>query len=119
MENILRQIHEGYSQVIVELNAAFTIHGESRSDFSDSFSKEIAERYLAGSIDFNIANCAMTSLAALTPLEDFPFYSWTVCQAFDGREYLHPGQIIGSNEDVDTRPLLRKTMSDFHPLDFR
>ena len=118
MENILRHIHEGHSQVIAELNAAFTVYGASRSEFSDSFSKEIAERSLAGSIDFDIADCAMNALSAWTPLEDFPSYSWAVYQAFDEGEYLHPGQVIGSNEDVYTRPLLHKAMSVFHPLDF-
>ena len=118
MENILRHIHEGHFRVIEEFNAAFAIYGASRSAFSDSFSKEITERYLAGSIDFDIADCAMNALSAWTPLEDFSSYSWAVYQAFDEGEYMHPGQVIGSNEDVYTRPLLRKAMSDFHPLDF-
>ena len=57
-------------------------------------------------------------LCRWTPLEDFPSYSWAVYQAFDEGEYFHLGQVIGSNEEVFTRLLLRKAMSDFHPLDF-
>lgn len=93
-------------------------NGASRSTFSDSFSKEIAERYIAGSIDFDIADCAMNALFAMTPPEDFPSYTRAVYQAFDEGEYVQPGQVIGSDEDVYTRPLLRQAMSDFHPLDF-
>ena len=89
MENILRHIHEGNSQVIAELNAEFTVHGATRSEFSDGFSKEIAERYLAGSIDFDIADCAMNARSAWTPLEDFSSYFWAVYQAFDKGECLH------------------------------
>lgn len=64
MENILHHIHEERSQIIAEFDAALTVHGGSRSEFSDSFSKEITERHLAGSIDFDIADCAMNTLSS-------------------------------------------------------
>jgi hypothetical protein len=113
MEEILRRIKEDKFETVAALDAGLVVYGGSRSEFSDYFAKEIAERYLSGSINFGIADWAINALSVWMPLEDFPSYSWAVYRAFDEGEYLHQDQAIGSNEEVYTRPLLRKAMSDF------
>lgn len=118
MENILHRIKEGDSFAAAEFDTALSVQGGSRGEFSDNYAKQIAELYLMGSIDFRIADYAMNALSTWTPLEDFSSYTWAVYRAFDEGEYLHQGQAIGSNEEVYTRPLLRKAMTDFFPFDF-
>jgi hypothetical protein len=65
--------------------------------------------------ELDIADCAINALSAWTPLEDFSAGCWVIYRTFDEGEYLHEGQEIGTNEELYTRPLLTKAISDFFP----
>jgi hypothetical protein len=112
-EDILHQIVESDYPSAGAFDNAFLSYGGSRSEFSEFFAKEVARRYLRGSLDFNIADCAINALSAWTPLENFSACCWAIYRAFDEGEYLHKGQEIGTNEELYTRPLLTKAISDF------
>jgi hypothetical protein len=114
-QDIIKQIVQNDYPNAGAFDEALSSHAGSRSDFTDNFAKEVAQRYLKGSLDFDIADCAINALSDWTPLEDFSTCSWAIYRAFDEGEYLHPGQEAGTNEELYTRPLLRKAMSDFFP----
>ena len=116
-DDIVRQIAvNGYPRAGA-FESALSSHGGSRSEFSDYFAIGIAQRYLEGSLAFAVADCAINALAGWMPLEDFSESSWAVYRAFDEGEYLHPGQVAGTNEDLFTRPMLRIAMSDVFKRD--
>jgi hypothetical protein len=115
IEKILRQIDESDYPSAAAFDDTLSSHGGTRSEFSDSFAKEIAQRYLQGLLGFDVADCAINALSGWTPLEDFSPCSWAIYRAFDEGEYLHRGQALGTNEELYTRPMLRKAMSEFFP----
>jgi len=114
-EDILQQIVQNVHPNAGAFDEALSSHGGSRNDFSDCFAKNVAQRYLKGTLNFDIADCAINALSAWTPLEDFSACSWAIYRAFDEGEYLHLEQKTGANEELYTRPMLRKAMSDFFP----
>ena len=114
-EDILYQIIESDYPKAGALDDALLSFGGSRGAFSDSFAKEVAQRYLQGSLPFDIADNAINALSAWTPLEDFSASCWAIYRAFDEGEYLHPGQQAGTNEDLYTLPMLKKAMAEFFP----
>lgn len=114
-EDILRQIVEHDYPSTGAFDDASAAYGRSRKAFSETFAKEVAQRYLQGTIAFDVADCAINALSAWTPLENFSAYCWAIYRAFDEGEYLHRGQAAGTNEELFTRPLLLKAKSDFFP----
>ncbi|WP_156401399.1 hypothetical protein [Duganella sp. Root1480D1] len=114
-EDILRQIVEHEYPSASVFDDALSVCGRSRNAFSENFAKEVAQRYLHGTIAFDVADCAINALSAWTPLEDFSACCWAIYLAFDEGEYLHRGQAAGTNEELFTRPLLIKAKSDFFP----
>lgn len=113
--DILLQIDQNGSLGTGALDAVFLVHGGSRSDFSDGFAKDVAQRYLQGAWDYDVADGAINALAEWMPLENFSSFSWAIYRAFDEGEYLHQGQEAGTNEALYTRPMLRRAMCDFFP----
>jgi len=118
-DDILSQIAESNYPLAGAFEDAMSSHGGSRIDFSETFAIEVACRYLQDTLSFDIANCAINALSTWTPQENFTACSWAVYRAFDEGEYLHPGQTPGTNEDLYTRPMLRKAMSEFFPTSQR
>ncbi len=115
-EEILRQIAENEYPRAGAFDDALLCRGGTRTDFSDNFAREVALQYLKGSLDFDIADCAINALSAWAPLENFSECSWAIYRAFDEGEYLHKGHEAGTSEDLFTRPMLRKAMSDFSQM---
>jgi len=113
IEDITQQIARRGQPDAGAFDAALVLYDGSRHDFSDSFAKETAQRYLEGVLDFDSANCIINCLSVWFPLENFPPFTWAIYRAFDEGEYLHAGQIAGTNEELYTRPMLRKAMSSF------
>lgn len=114
-EDILHQIVENDYPSAGAFDDALSSFGSSREAFSESFAKEVARRYLQGKLNFDIADCAINALSNWMPLEDFSACCWAIYRAFDEGEYLHEGQAVGTNEELFTRPLLKKAMTDFFP----
>ncbi|WP_061942788.1 hypothetical protein [Collimonas pratensis] len=112
IENILKQIDKNTQPDVGAFDLALASHGGPRNAFCDSFAKMVAERYLDNSLDFDIADCAINCLSSWARLEKFSEFSWAIYRAFDEGEYLHPGQPPGTNEELYTRPMLRKAMSE-------
>jgi hypothetical protein len=111
IEDILKQIDKSARPDDGAFDLALASHGGSRNAFCDSFAKEVAQRYLDNSLEFDIADCAINCLSAWASLEEFSEFSWTIYRAFDEGEYLHPGQRPGTNEELYTKPMLRTAMS--------
>lgn len=116
-EDILRQVIENDHPSASAFDDALSSFAGSREAFSESVAKEVAQRYLRGALDFDIADCAINALSAWMPLENFSECCWAIYRAFDEGEYLHPGQDVGTNEDLFTRPLLKKAMTIFFPAE--
>ncbi|MET3135595.1 hypothetical protein AAKU55_005907 [Oxalobacteraceae bacterium GrIS 1.11] len=117
-ENILHKISENADQSADIFNVALASHGGSRSEFSDSLAKEIAFRYFQGRLGFDVADCVINALAGWAPMEEFSARTWAIYRAFDEGEYLHSGQEVGTNEELYTRPLLKKAIFEFFPNEF-
>jgi hypothetical protein len=111
IEDILKQIDKSARPDDGAFDLALASHGGSRNAFCDSFAKEVAQRYLDNSLEFDIADYAINCLSAWASLEEFSEFSWTIYRAFDEGEYLHPRQRPGTNEELYTKPMLRTAMS--------
>ncbi|WP_170298914.1 hypothetical protein [Massilia eburnea] len=114
-EDILHQIMENAYPSSSAFDDALSSFGGSRDVFSERFAKEVARQYLRGKLNFDIADSAINALSGWTPLEDFSACCWAIYRAFDEGEYLHQGQAAGTNEELFTRPMLKKAMAEFFP----
>jgi hypothetical protein len=110
-DDIILQISLNAQPVAEAFDDALASYGDSREVFSDRFACRVAQRYLEGSLSWDVASCAINCLSAWTPLENFSNFSWAIYRAFDEGEYLHPGQQSGTNEELYTRPMLHEAMS--------
>jgi hypothetical protein len=98
-----------------EFERALVLSGLSLSTFCDNFSRRVAHRFLAGTLDFNAADAAINSLVAFAfdpPAREPEAYTWAVYHAFDSGEYSHPGDA----PDIDpaeryTRPELARLVA--------
>ncbi|MNR84330.1 hypothetical protein D3C72_151280 [compost metagenome] len=110
IEDLLKQIEKNGEPDDLAFDSLLALHGGSRNAFCEEFSKEVAQRYLGNSLEFDIADCAINCLSVWGPLETFSEFSFAIYIAFDEGEYLHPGQLAGTNEELYTKPMLRKAM---------
>jgi len=111
IDDILNQIDKNAQPDDDAFDLLLVSHSGSRNAFCESFTKEVAQRYLDNLLEFDKADCAINSLSAWAPLETFSEFSWTIYRAFDEGEYLHPGQLAGTNEELYTKPMLRKALN--------
>ncbi|MCW5300531.1 hypothetical protein DXT88_20380 [Herbaspirillum lusitanum] len=111
IDDILNQIVKNAQLDDDAFDLLLASHNGSRNAFCESFTKEVAQRYLDNLLEFDIADCAINFLSVWAPLETFSEFSWAIYRAFDEGEYLPPGQLAGTNQELYTKPMLRKAMN--------
>jgi len=113
LDQLIFECEDGVGAVTeTRVDAICSSEGISRDAFFEAFARRIAHAFVADEISYDLAQSAINNVFSFAAMI-LPPYAMRVHQAIDEGEYLHKGDLEGTDTiDKYTRPLMVAIVSE-------